>query len=135
GIPTINAKSDEIPDKVAKRALRACPLDRKIPMRFRRILCAVLLSSFASRSAQANPEVPGAPQDKPIALVGGIIHPVSGPAIEGGTLLFDKGKIVALGRDVAIPDGAQRVEVPGKHVYPGLIDANSQLGLVEVPSV
>ena len=104
-------------------------------MRFRNILSAMLLSILAVQAADANPEVPGAAQDKPIALVGGTIHPVSGPAIEGGTLVFDKGKIVAIGRDVAIPADAQRVDVPGKHVYPGLIDANSQLGLVEVPTV
>jgi imidazolonepropionase-like amidohydrolase len=89
----------------------------------------------AVSAAQASPEIPGAPQDHPIALVGGTVHPVSGPTIENGTVLFDGGKIVAVGRDVALPGNTERVDVQGKHVYPGLIDANSQLGLVEVPSV
>ena len=40
-----------------------------------------------------------------------------------------------MGRDLAVPPEAERVDVTGKHVYPGLIDANSQLGLVEVPTV
>lgn len=86
-------------------------------------------------AALANPEIPGAPQNDPIALVGGTVHPVSGPAIENGIVLFDQGKIVAVGTDVTIPDDCQRVDCTGKHVYPGLIDANSQLGLVEVSSV
>ena len=47
----------------------------------------------------------------------------------GQTILFDGGKIVALGRDVAVPEGAKRVDVQGKHVYPGLIDAARTLGL------
>ncbi|MBI2825848.1 MAG: amidohydrolase family protein [Planctomycetia bacterium] len=94
------------------------------------------LSFFlAAPLALANPEVPGAPQKHPVALVGGTVHPVSGPAIENGVIVFDAGKIVAVGRDAAIPADAERVDVSGKHVYPGLIDANSQLGLVEVPSV
>ncbi len=93
---------------------------------------AVLLAPVA---AWANPEVPGAPQQEPVALVGGTVHPVSGPAIENAIVLFDKGKITAVGTDVSIPDDCQRVDCTGKHIYPGLIDANSQLGLVEVSSV
>src|SRR5262245_14843933 len=50
-------------------------------------------------SALAGPEIPGAPQSKPIALVGGVIHPLSGPEIRGGVLLFDKGRITAVGKD------------------------------------
>jgi imidazolonepropionase-like amidohydrolase len=104
-------------------------------MRYATVLIITLAPLFAASAALASPEIPGGAQKTPIALVGGTIHPVSGPAIEGGVLLFDKGKIVALGRDVPLPEGTQRVDVSGKHVYPGMIDANSQLGLVEVPSV
>jgi imidazolonepropionase-like amidohydrolase len=97
------------------------------------VLAGLLLVACAL--AHANPEIPGAPQSGPIALVGGTVHPVSGPAIEKGIVLFDAGKIVAVGADVALPENAQRVDVSGKHVYPGLIDANSQVGLVEVPTI
>ncbi|HEX4149307.1 MAG TPA: imidazolonepropionase [Pirellulales bacterium] len=88
----------------------------------------------------AGPEVPGAPQQRPIALVGGIVHPLASGSnaaetIENATVVFDGGRIVAVGREVAIPDDAQRVDVRGLHVYPGLIDAYTQLGLVEIPSV
>lgn len=100
----------------------------------RNLICCLLIAMLAT-SAFASPEVPGAPQSGPIALVGGSVHPVSGPAIEGGVVLFDGGKLVAIGRDVQIPERAQRVDVTGKHIYPGLIDSNSQVGLVEVSSV
>ena len=49
-----------------------------------------------------------------------------------GTIVFDKGKITALGASVTIPEGAEVIDVTGKHVYPGLISANSALGLTEI---
>jgi len=84
---------------------------------------------------QAAPEIPGAPQSKPIALVGATIHPVSQPAITDGTLVLVGGKITALGKNVEIPKGATRVSVVGKHIYPSLFDAYTPLGLVEVNAV
>ncbi|MFP6673381.1 MAG: hypothetical protein VB857_18370, partial [Pirellulaceae bacterium] len=59
-------------------------------------VAALLLLGSASR-VQANPEVPGAAQKQPVALVGATIHPVSGPVLENGTLLFEKGRIVRIG--------------------------------------
>ena len=100
------------------------------------IICvAVVAGSWGANKAVAAPEVPGPPQRHPIALVGGTVHPVSGPAIENATLVFSDGKISEIGRDIAIPADAERVDLAGKHAYPGMIDANTQLGLVEVPSV
>jgi imidazolonepropionase-like amidohydrolase len=79
--------------------------------------------------------VPGAPQTRPIALVGGTVHPVTSEAIEGGTVLFEDGKITAVGRDVKLPRGVEKIDVKGKHVYPGLFDADTELGLVEIAAV
>ena len=109
----------------------------KSTMRYWSVLFLAVVVGVLScgKRAAATPEVPGAPQHRPIALVGGTVHPVSGPVIEGATLVFNDGKILAIGRDVAIPADAERIDVAGKHVYPGLIDANTQLGLIEVPSV
>src|SRR5437870_5328415 len=85
------------------------------------LLChAALITLLLSHTpARAAPEIPGEDQKQPIALVGGTIHVVSGPAVEKGMLLFDKGKIVAVGPKVAIPKGAKQVDMAGKHVYPG----------------
>lgn len=83
----------------------------------------------------ASPAAPGAPQDHPIALTGGVIHPVSGPTIEDGVVLFERGKIVAVGKDVALPANVERIDLGGSHVYPGLFDAFTHLGLVEISAV
>jgi imidazolonepropionase-like amidohydrolase len=95
----------------------------------------VVLLPLLTSVAAANPEIPGPPQEKPIAITGATIHPVSGPAIEGGTIVFDKGKITAVGKDVMPPADAEVIRLEGKHVYPGLFDAGTNLGLVEINSV
>ena len=71
----------------------------------------------------------------PTAFKGATIHPVSGPPIENGVMLVDGGKIVAVGADVAIPAGAEIVDVSGKHLYPGFVAALSTLGLTEIGAV
>lgn len=83
----------------------------------------------------ASDQIPAAKQDHPIALVGGTIHTVSGSVIENGTILFVDGKITALGTSVDLPAGTERIDIHGKHVYPGLIVANTVLGLVEINAV
>jgi imidazolonepropionase-like amidohydrolase len=86
-------------------------------------------------SAKASDTIPAPPQTKAIAIKGATIHPVSGPDIPNGTIVFENGKITALGTDAAIPSGADVIEANGKHVYPGLINANTVLGLVEIGAV
>ncbi len=70
-----------------------------------------------------------------IAITGGKVFPVSGAPIENGTVLISGGKIVAVGANVTIPAGAQRVDATGKWVTPGLVNGNTQLGLREVGAV
>ncbi len=70
-----------------------------------------------------------------IAIVGGRVLPVSGPAIDNGTVLIRDGKIAAVGANVAVPAGAERVDARGKVVTPGLIDAATELGLEEIGAV
>jgi len=58
---------------------------------------------------------------------------VSGPDIENGTLVIRDGKIEAVGTNVSVPAGAQTIDGRGLSVYPGMIDAGTNMGLVEVP--
>jgi imidazolonepropionase-like amidohydrolase len=70
-----------------------------------------------------------------IAITGGKVYPVSGPPIENGTVIITNGKIAAVGANVPIPAGAQRIDATGKIVTPGFVDASTQLGVQEVGAV
>jgi len=76
--------------------------------------------------------VPNGAGAQTIAITGGKVYPVSGPPIENGTVLIKDGKIVAVGANVTVPSDAEKVDASGKWVTPGLVDAETQLGLVEV---
>jgi len=65
------------------------------------------------------------------ALKGATIHPVDGPDVVG-TVLIENEKITAVGPDVAIPESANAIDVTGLHIYPGLIDAGTTLGIREI---
>lgn len=69
------------------------------------------------------------------AITNATLHPVSGPAIENGTLLIEDGKITAIGKDVKIPAETETLNVGGQHVWPGLINAATNLGLYEIGQV
>ncbi len=58
---------------------------------------------------------------------------VSGPDIENGTVVIRDGKIDAVGANISVPAGAQTIDGSGLSVYPGMIDAGTNMGLVEVP--
>ncbi len=69
------------------------------------------------------------------AIVGAMVHPVSGPNIDGGTVVIKDGKIVAVGKDVSVPGGASVINGRGLHVYPGFIDGQSSIGLMEISPI
>ncbi len=94
---------------------------------------ALVLGGAAVAEAQVRMTVPA--QSEPIALRGATIHTVSDGVIENGTIVFEDGVITALGTDVQIPAGARVVDVSGKHLYPGLIDAYSTVGITEIGAV
>lgn len=83
------------------------------------------------------PPDPNPLQGSVTALVGATVHTVSGPDIVNGVVLVAEGRISAVGRSgaVQIPDGARVVNVAGKHVYPGMINPITQLGMVEIGAV
>src|SRR6187402_1077092 len=70
-----------------------------------------------------------AAQDRAIAIRGGTVLPISGPAIPNGTVVIRGGKIVAVGANVTVPAGAEIVDATGKFVMPGVIDAASHIGI------
>ena len=91
-----------------------------------RLMCAVLLTC-TTFAAAARAEV--------LALTGGTVHPVTGPAISNGTVLVDGTKISAVGAGLSVPAGARVIDCTGKHVYPGFVHANTSLGLQEISTI
>lgn len=89
----------------------------------------------APAAADAQVTIPVAPQDRPVVLRGATIHTVTNGVIENGSIVLDRGKITAIGANVSVPPGARVVDVSGKHIYPGLIDAYSTVGITEIGAV
>ena len=70
-----------------------------------------------------------------VALVGGEIHTGTGDVIPNGTLVIKNGEIVAIGTEVSVPAEAKIIDAKGDIVTPGLVDAYTALGLVEIGGV
>ncbi len=88
--------------------------------------CLAVLLAFASLRA-APPET--------ILLRGATVHPVSGPDVPDGAVLVRDGKIAEVGAHVALPRGARVIELKGLHIYPGMIDSGTEIGLTEIEAV
>lgn len=73
--------------------------------------------------------------DDLFAITHATIHPVSGAVIEDGTLVIAGGKIAGIGKGLPTPVGAAVIDAAGRHVYPGLIDAATVVGLHEIDQI
>lgn len=76
-----------------------------------------------------------AQQGKAIVIRGATVHTFAGPPIQNGTVVIQDGKIAAVGAGASVPAGAEVIDAAGLHVYPGLFDAVTRLGLTEVGQV
>ncbi len=96
---------------------------------------------FAISAASAQDLTHKAPAQKgPIAIVGATIHPVSGPEIPDGLIMFDGGRITVIAdakqrSAMRLSGDVKMIDAAGKHVYPGLIAPSTQMGLTEIESV
>ena len=90
------------------------------------LIAACVLPTIAS--AQAAPS-------NTYAITHAKIFTLAGSAIEDGTVVFRDGKITAVGAGIEIPAGAQVYDAKGLHVYPGIFDSITQMGLREIGAV
>lgn len=65
------------------------------------------------------------------AITNARIVTVSGPVIDKGTIVIKGNRIQAVGASVPVPSGAKVVDAAGANVYPGMIDAGTDIGLNE----
>jgi imidazolonepropionase-like amidohydrolase len=100
-------------------------------------LAGMVLAAAATTASGQDLGIKPAAQGGPVAIVNATVHPISGAAIENAAILFDAGKITAIGPAASMKlDAKVRViDAKGKHVYPGLIGAVSQTGLTEIAAV
>jgi len=74
-------------------------------------------------------------QDGALLIRNATIHPVTSPPVENASLLVRDGMIAEIGAKIAAPKGTAVVEGRGLHVYPGMIDSGTTLGMAEIGSV
>ena len=96
-------------------------------VRFPSLVLAVLAAALSASTWLA------AAQTRPIAIVGGTVHTVTGPPIKGATVLIRDGVIDSVGTNVTVPPDAERINAAGRWVTPGLINVTTQLGVIEIP--
>jgi imidazolonepropionase-like amidohydrolase len=95
----------------------------------------VLFLIFLYSQIFSSSQIPAPLQEKPIVLSGGKIYTITNGIIENGEIIIENGKIKAVGKNLKIPENAEIIKIEGKNVYPGLIDASSLIGLVEIPTI
>jgi imidazolonepropionase-like amidohydrolase len=106
--------------------------------RFTTAIAATLLTS-AAMAQDLDPAAPA--QQNPIFLVGATVHTVSGDTIENGVVSFSEGTIGLVGHAedimprVTLGPDTKIIDLTGHHIYPGLIDSVTVLGLEEVSAV
>lgn len=82
-------------------------------------------------------QTPAKKQNEAITITGATVHIGDGTVIENGLLIFENGKIQVIA-DALLTKVALKgtiINATGKHIYPGFIGANTNLGLVEVDAV
>lgn len=97
----------------------------------------ISLQIFAGEISAQVP-APAQPQTQPIILIGGTAHVGNGEVIENAAVAFDQGKITMVASASEITQdtsGYQVIRIEGKHVYPGFILPNTDLGLTEIGAV
>lgn len=94
-----------------------------------------IITGFAAMQAISQETVYPAPsQTQTIALTNATVHIGNGQVIENGMVVMSGGKISDVRASASIAD-AKVIDCKGKHIYPGLVLSNTDLGLVEVPTV
>lgn len=80
---------------------------------------------------------PSAAQSKAVAIVDATILLGDGNTLRKGTVVFEGGRITAVGpsKEVPLPSGAEVIQGRDKYVTPGLIDTHSHMGVYAAPHV
>jgi imidazolonepropionase-like amidohydrolase len=97
------------------------------------LLCFVVLLPFVHGQMNSATQQNVTGKAGTFIIKGAKIIPVVGAEIESGSVLIRNGKIEAVGATVNAPGDATVIEGRGLRVYPGMIDAATNMGLIEIP--
>lgn len=99
-------------------------------MRLRTFACSCLLTSSLVPFAQVNAPVNG-PADKSqtLAFTHATVHPSPGKMLNDATVLVRDGRIIAVGQNGIAPTGAVVRDLRGLHIWPGLVEPYSEVGI------
>src|SRR5215472_16942919 len=105
-------------------------------MRLKRLRCCSSALCLAAFLLLCNPPRLAAQGGEPqyFAVRGARVVPVSGPPIDNATVVVARGVILAVAKDAPIPADAWVIEGQGLTVYPGLIDALTDVGIAPAPA-
>ncbi|MEM7583626.1 MAG: amidohydrolase family protein [Acidobacteriota bacterium] len=106
-------------------------MSTRIPFLLSRRCVALALIALTATAAQAETEIDNAPA---LVIEGATIHSLAG-APEVGRIVISGGLIQAAGADADPTVDATVIDASGLHVYPGLFDAMTTLGLIEISSI
>jgi imidazolonepropionase-like amidohydrolase len=114
---------------------RVPPLTPQTP---RSLLFALAVCLGAAAQAQ-DLTVKSPPQKGTTVIYNAAIHPIVSPDIPKGYITFRNGKIIEIGEGDPPPmkqvGEIQTIDGAGKHVYPGMVAASTQMGMTEIQSV
>src|SRR5437867_3957371 len=102
--------NSHMPSRLTRSATLACALG-----------AGITTTAMAQLGERAIPGV--------YAITNARVVPVSAPAMEHATIVIRDGLITAVGPAVAAPADARIIDGAGLTIYPGLIDALSNLGV------
>ncbi|MEP6844934.1 MAG: amidohydrolase family protein [Panacibacter sp.] len=98
------------------------------------LLSICLLITIKATNAEET-VYPAPEQQGTIALTHATIHIGNGNVLQDAMIVFGNGKIMSVGPTEPIKDNAKIIDCNGKHIYPGLISAATNLGLNEIGAV
>lgn len=104
-------------------------------------LAATALASITTSTIAQDLAPSAPPQDHPIFLVGATAHTVSGESIHNAVVSMNEGKIWIVGEadqimpTLSLSQDSEIIDLSGMHIYPGLIDSVTNLGLEETSAV
>ncbi len=99
----------------------------RLHLSFRFLALAAMLTLVPTVGTRVTGQTSPGAQARVVALRGATILTVTKGTIPNGTIVLRDGKIAALGASIDVPAGAEVVDVSGKFVSPGLIDAHSHI--------